>query len=153
MMSDKNFHHIGFLSVLKEEMAENYLHNLSYGALKRIYISRNEKFKDIMLPLAILSLLWYTGTLMAGSGSWFIEQELIDPNLGKQCCGFICFWAFWSGSSSQRYGSGSGSFYHQAKILRKTLIPTVLWLLFDFLSLNNDLNVPSKRISRKTYFF
>jgi hypothetical protein len=33
-----------------------------------------------------------------------------------------------SGSTSQRYGSGSGSgsFYHQAKIVRKTLIPTVL---------------------------
>jgi hypothetical protein len=30
------------------------------------------------------------------------------------------------GSISQRYGSGSGSFYHQAKIVRKTLIPTVL---------------------------
>jgi hypothetical protein len=27
---------------------------------------------------------------------------------------------------SQRYGSGSGSFYHQAKIVRKTLILTVL---------------------------
>ncbi len=42
---------------------------------------------------------------------------------------------FRSGSISQRYGSesGSGSFYHQAKIVRKTLIPTVLWLLFDFL--------------------
>ncbi len=35
-----------------------------------------------------------------------------------------------SESVSQRYGSGS--FYHQAKIVRKTLIPTVLWLLiFD----------------------
>jgi hypothetical protein len=29
-----------------------------------------------------------------------------------------------SGSISQRYGSGS--FYHQAKIVRKTLIPTAL---------------------------
>ncbi len=38
-----------------------------------------------------------------------------------------------AGSVSQRYGSGF--FYHQAKIIRKTLIPTVLWLLFDFLSL------------------
>ncbi len=27
---------------------------------------------------------------------------------------------------------------HQAKIVRKTLIPTVLWLLYDFLSLKND---------------
>jgi hypothetical protein len=35
-----------------------------------------------------------------------------------------------SGSTSQRYGSGSGlgseSFYHHAKIVRKTLIPTIL---------------------------
>jgi hypothetical protein len=31
-----------------------------------------------------------------------------------------------SGSISQRYGSGSGSLYHQAKILRKTLIPTAV---------------------------
>jgi hypothetical protein len=31
-----------------------------------------------------------------------------------------------SGSISQRYGSGSGSFYHKAKIVRKTLISTVL---------------------------
>jgi hypothetical protein len=33
-----------------------------------------------------------------------------------------------SGSISQRYGpvSGSGSFYHQAKKVRKTLIPTAL---------------------------
>ncbi len=30
------------------------------------------------------------------------------------------------GSISRRYGSGSVSFYHQAKIVRKTLIPTVL---------------------------
>jgi hypothetical protein len=42
-----------------------------------------------------------------------------------------------SGSISQRYGFGfgSGSFYRQAKIIRNTLIPTALWLLFDFLSL------------------
>ncbi len=40
-----------------------------------------------------------------------------------------------SGSVSQRYwsGSGSGSFHHQAKIVRKTLNPTVLWLLYDFI--------------------
>ncbi len=31
-----------------------------------------------------------------------------------------------SGSTSQRYGSGSGFFYHQAKKVRKTLIPTAL---------------------------
>ncbi len=53
-----------------------------------------------------------------------------------------------SGSVSQKYASGS--FFHLAKIVRKTLIPTVLWLLFDFLSLKNDVNIPSKSISRKT---
>jgi hypothetical protein len=30
------------------------------------------------------------------------------------------------GSISQGYGSGSGRLYHQAKIVRKALIPTVL---------------------------
>ncbi len=30
--------------------------------------------------------------------------------------------------------SGSGSFYHQAKKVRKTLISFILWLLLDFLS-------------------
>jgi hypothetical protein len=39
-----------------------------------------------------------------------------------------------------------------AKIVRKTLIPTVLRLLLDFLSLKNDVNVPSKVVSRKTFF-
>ncbi len=41
-----------------------------------------------------------------------------------------------SGSTSQRYGSGScsgsGSFYNHAKIVRKTLIPTILWLFLNF---------------------
>ncbi len=36
-----------------------------------------------------------------------------------------------------------GSFYHKAKIVRKTLISTVLRLLFDFLSLKNYVSVPS----------
>jgi len=41
-----------------------------------------------------------------------------------------------SGTSSLRYGSWS--FCHQAKIVRKTLIPNILVLLFDFLSLKTD---------------
>jgi hypothetical protein len=41
---------------------------------------------------------------------------------------------------------------HQAKIVRKPLIPTVLWLLYDFLSLKNDVNIASKStvIRKKT---
>jgi hypothetical protein len=54
-----------------------------------------------------------------------------------------------SGSFSTRYGSGSERFYDQAKIVRKTLIPTVLWLLSDFLSLKNDVNADKKVKSKK----
>jgi hypothetical protein len=60
-----------------------------------------------------------------------------------------------SGSTSKRYGSGSGScsgsgsFYHHAKISNKKLDSYYFVALFDFLSLKNDVNVPSKVISRK----
>jgi hypothetical protein len=45
---------------------------------------------------------------------------------------------------------GSGSFYHQAKILRKTSIPTVLWLDFIMTSLKTNVNVTSKSNKHKT---
>jgi hypothetical protein len=54
-----------------------------------------------------------------------------------------------SGSISQRFGSGSGSFSPKARIVRKTLIFTVLLLPFDFLSLKNDVTVSSKSNMRK----
>ncbi len=55
------------------------------------------------------------------------------------------------GSVSKRYWSGF--FYnHQAKIVRKTLNPTVLGLFCDVLSLNNDVNVPSKSNEQKKTF-
>ncbi len=40
------------------------------------------------------------------------------------------FWPPGSESTRQRYGSGS--FYHHAKIIRKTLNPTILWLFLTF---------------------
>ncbi len=49
-----------------------------------------------------------------------------------------------SGSIRTRYGFGSGSFNHQAKLVRNTLIPTLFWLLYDFLSVKNYVNVASK---------
>ncbi len=49
-----------------------------------------------------------------------------------------------SGSISKRYGSGS--FYYHAKIVRKTSISTHYFVtLFNFLSVKNYVNVPSKR--------
>jgi hypothetical protein len=55
-----------------------------------------------------------------------------------------------TGSTSQRYGSGF--FCHQAKKVRKTLIPIVLWLLLDFLSLKNEKMDIQKVISRNFFF-
>ncbi len=43
----------------------------------------------------------------------------------------------------------SWSFYHQAKTVRK---PTVLWLP-NFLLVKNDVNVPSKSNTHKTFFY
>jgi hypothetical protein len=56
------------------------------------------------------------------------------------------------GSVSQRYGSGS--FYHQAKIVTsKTTLDTSCYVTFyDFLSLKNYVNLPSKSNEQK-YFF
>ncbi len=54
-----------------------------------------------------------------------------------------------SGSVSTRYGSVSGSFQPQAKIMRKTLIPTVWSLLYDFLNMKNDVNIASKSNMQK----
>ncbi len=55
------------------------------------------------------------------------------PKCFYQCCGSICFGPPGSGSASQ-------NFNHQAKIVRKTLITAVLWLLFDFIYLKNDVS-------------
>jgi hypothetical protein len=47
-------------------------------------------------------------------------------------------------------GSEFGSCHHQAVTLRKTIsTSTVLLLLYDFLSLKNDVIVPSKRSHAK----
>ncbi len=55
----------------------------------------------------------------------------------------------------QRYGYGSGSSHHQAKIVRKLLISSIFWFLCEFLSVKNDVKVPSKStvISQKTKKF
>jgi hypothetical protein len=54
----------------------------------------------------------------------------------KQCCGS---------------GSESGPFYHYAKRVRKTLIPTVCDS-FRLLSLKNDVNVPSESNKQNNFF-
>ncbi len=92
--------------------------------------------KSRRLPFCHISLgrLWKTLTWY-----WFLPAGI--PSLSVADPDPYVFGPPVSGSLSQR----CGSFYHNAKIIRKILIPTVLWLLFHFLSLKNDVKVPSKR--------
>jgi hypothetical protein len=46
-----------------------------------------------------------------------------------------------------------GSFHHHAKIVRKTLIPTILCCFFYFLSLKKDVNVPKSNKQKKNKKF
>ncbi len=48
-------------------------------------------------------------------------------------------------------GLGSGSFHQLAKKVRKTLISTIFWVLFDILSMKTDINVPSKINKQKIF--
>ncbi len=58
-----------------------------------------------------------------------------------------------SGSVIYLYGSGSwsgtGSFHQQEKIWRKTSPSSVVWPFYDYLSVKNDVNIPSKRNKHK----
>jgi hypothetical protein len=47
--------------------------------------------------------------------------------------------------------TGSGSSCHQAKIARKTLIPTVCDFFYDILCLKNDVNAPLKSNKQKNF--
>ncbi len=82
-----------------------------------------------------------SGWSSSGPSSRRSGSKILNPL--NQCSGSVCFWASWIRIFLY------GTFYQQAKKLRKTLISTVLWILCEFLSLKNDLNVPSKGISIK----
>ncbi len=80
---------------------------------------------------------------MKWSSDWYISSSVPDPHPDPYIFGPP---GSASGSVSHKYGSGSGSFHHQTKIVRKTLISTILWHFHDFLSLYNDVNVRVLRI-------
>ncbi len=65
----------------------------------------------------------------------------------------LCFWTSWIrirlSEVRVRILLSSSK---KAKIVSKTLIPTILWILSDFLSLKNDVNVPSKRIKQNIFY-
>jgi hypothetical protein len=70
-------------------------------------------------------------TLQRGIRIRIHSNNVVEPV--TQCyssgsVGSVCFWPSGSGYPSQR--SGSGSFFYQAKIVRKNLIPTVLRIIY-----------------------
>jgi hypothetical protein len=84
-------------------------------------------------------------TFFPDSGSYGGSEETfqISRNLSLEHDEFICL------LDSQPWCCGSESFDYQAKIVRKTLIPSVLRLLYDFLSSKNDVKVRSKSNKQK----
>ncbi len=68
-------------------------------------------------------------SLLVPSCLWILFSSVADPDLDPY--------------DPYIFGSSESGSYRQAKIVRKTLIPIVLRLLNDFLSLRNDVNVPS----------
>jgi hypothetical protein len=97
--------------------------------------------------------------LTSGSGSGKPKNMSIqwisiadpDPNPNPDPLDRHVFGLPGSGSTSQRYGSGSGSFYHHAKIVKKPCSYFFV-TLFDFLSLKNDVNLASKSNKQKKLY-
>jgi hypothetical protein len=93
------------------------------------HLNINKKFTNNRLkhtrPDLTLSKENRNPTLMAAP-PLFISVADLDPNPDPDSPDPHVFGPPGSGSTSQRYGSGSGFFYHHAKTVRKTLIPTML---------------------------
>jgi hypothetical protein len=92
-------------------------------------------------PIRIQKNLWRSGSIRYG---YVLGTSVYyGSGSGSRIFMFLGLPGSASGFVSHMYGFGSGSFHHQAKILivRKTLNFTVLWLLYDFISLKNDVNV------------
>jgi hypothetical protein len=132
---------------------------------------------ELPIPMAFLPAIWVTRDNADYLGNIFLQlkvdlmvpEETAGERLSRLVRGIHCaartchlsarvtdpdpsdphaFGPPGSGSICQR----SGSVYHQAKIVRKTPIPNVLWLLWDILSMKDDLNVPSKSNKQKNFF-
>jgi hypothetical protein len=113
---------------------------------------------DVRDPFSLVS--WWLLSVFSSFSLPFVEWSKEDcfPLVGSacQCYGSgsgapHVFGPPGSGSISQRYGSGSGSFCHHAKIVRKTFMPTILWLFILTFFFGNDVIVPST--SNKLKFF
>ncbi len=96
------------------------------------------------------------------SPSWSSSQRSPPPPAGttkpnnkyekKHYSGFgsVRFWASLIQIRHYLYGSGYGSFHYRVES-KKNVDLSFLWLLYDILTLKNDLNESSKRNKQKTY--
>ncbi len=108
---------------------------------KSDFTTEEQVIEQFRLRYRMLTITYYTYYILL-----FPVAKLPDrsrKHTRRQCCGSgsagsVCFWA---------------SFYHQARIMRNTLISTVLWLLFDFLSfLLNPISCNFYDFSQKSVF-
>jgi hypothetical protein len=83
---------------------------------------------------------WYWGELLEASNHWTEQSRIISITGRKQCFGSIRIHRIrmllgFLDPDLDPLVSGTDTDpdpYHQAKKVRKTLIPIVLWLLYDF---------------------
>jgi hypothetical protein len=113
------------------------------------FFPRRHFYKDFFKHIFIFSLTKHLQLNKKNYGAVHISVTSVvdpDPNPDPPA---TCFGPPGSGSTSQRYGSGScsgsGSFYHHAIIVKKNLDSYYCVTLFDFLSLKNDVASKSNK--------
>ncbi len=99
-----------------------------------------------MWPSGIIQL---KGTSITIYNIILIWRRAYKPVLRIRIRRSICFWASRFRIRIHKSETLIRILLSLSKIVRKTLIPPFLWLLYDFLSLKNYVNVPSKSNRQK----
>ncbi len=102
----------------------------------------SEFLSTISLPYPHVRQDFEFSTCEPLSSKCFDILTTLTTSVADQDLDVFTFWASWI----RNLLSSS-----KISMVRKTLIPTVLWLLFDFLSLKNDVTVHSKSNKQKSF--
>jgi hypothetical protein len=114
--------------------------------MRKFYVTKSPKVGPLLIFFISLEGTLYLSMVITREGRGRQHPFGAFTLTTNQCCGSVrsvCFWAFWIRIRI---------LYHQANIVRNPLIPTVMLLFFDFLSLKNDVNVPSKSNKQKNFY-